>query len=76
MDPIGRTLNSEEQSVLTVLRQQGRDAQDCTAVGVAISLERDAVDVAGVLQRLQKDGLAKNELDAQGEECWTATEAA
>jgi hypothetical protein len=73
MDPIGRELNSEEQSVLTVLTQEGRGSHDRTATGVALALERDVVDVAGVLQRLERDGLTSCEVDGQGEPSWQAT---
>jgi hypothetical protein len=73
MDPIGRQLDPEEQSVLTVLTQEGRLPRDCTVPGVAIALERDVVDVAGVLRRLERDGLTAHEVDGQGEESWRAT---
>jgi hypothetical protein len=73
MDPIGRELNSEEQSVLTVLTQEGRDSHACTATGVALALERDVVDVAGVLTRLERDGLTTSEVDGHGEQSWHAT---
>jgi hypothetical protein len=76
MDPIGRQLNPEEQSVLTVLTQEGRGPHDRTAPGVAIALERDVVDVAGVLRQLERDGLTAHEVDGQGEECWRATSTA
>jgi hypothetical protein len=73
MDPIGRELNPEEKSVLTVLLQEGRGTHDCTAAGVATALERDPVDVAGVLTRLERDGLTSSTVDADGDECWSAT---
>jgi hypothetical protein len=73
MDPIGRELNSEEKSVLTVLLQEGRGNHDRTAAGVATSLERDPVDVAGVLTRLERDGLTSSETNGDGDECWSAT---
>ena len=38
-----------------------------------MSLERDPVDVAGVLTRLERDGLTSSEVDADGDECWSAT---
>lgn len=76
MDPIGRELNSEERSVLTVLLQEGRGAGDRTASGVATSLERDPVDVAGVLTRLERDGLAASEPAPEGGDCWRATDGA
>jgi DNA-binding MarR family transcriptional regulator len=76
MDPIGRELNPEERSVLTVLLQEGRGAGDCTASGVATSLERDPVDVAGVLTRLERDGLTAKEPAPVGGDCWRATEGA
>ena len=77
MDPIGRNLNSEERAILTVLMQEGRGAGDCTAPGVAMSLERDPVDVAGAISRLERDGLVTNEsIDESGEPCWRATSAA
>ncbi len=76
MDPIGRELNSEERSVLTILRQEGRGAHDRTASGVALSLERDTVDVAGVLVRLERDGLIARQAGVPGEPCWSAVDAA
>jgi hypothetical protein len=76
MDPIGRELDAEERSVLTVLAQEGRGSHDRTATGVALALERDIVDVAGVLRRLEWDGLTSSEVDGQGEESWSASGAA
>jgi hypothetical protein len=76
MDPIGRELNSEERAVLTVLLQEGRGAGDRTASGVATSLERDPVDVAGVLTRLERDGLTSRETAPEGGDCWRANEGA
>jgi hypothetical protein len=76
MDPIGRELNSEERAVLTVLLQEGRGAGDRTASGVAMSLERDPVDVAGVLSRLERDGLTASESAPEGGDCWRATDGA
>jgi hypothetical protein len=76
MDPIGRRLNSEEVAILTVLKQEGRNSHDCTASGIAVALERDPVDVAGALSRLQKDGLTAGAINGDGEECWSATPAA
>jgi hypothetical protein len=76
MDPIGRRLNPEEAGILTVLRQDGRTPHDCTALGVAMALERDPLDVAGALDRLKRDGLTASEVTSDGEECWTATPAA
>lgn len=77
MEPIGRKLNSEELSILTVLLQDGRGAADRTAAGVATSLERDPVDVGGALTRLEHDGLTASEMDADlGAQCWQATPAA
>jgi DNA-binding MarR family transcriptional regulator len=73
MDPIGRKLNSEEKSVLTVLLQEGRGNHDRTAASIAVSLERDPVDVAGVLTRLEADGLTTSTADAEGEDYWSAT---
>jgi hypothetical protein len=73
MDPIGRELNPEERAVLLVLSQDGRTSHDRTSSGVAMALERDPVDVAGVLSRLKRDGLTSSEVDAQGEEAWLAT---
>lgn len=76
MDPIGRNLNSEERAILTVLMQEGRGAGDRTASGVAMSLERGQVDVAGALSRLERDGLVTNEsVGGSGEPCWRATSA-
>jgi hypothetical protein len=74
MDPIGRELNPEEQSVLTVLTQEGRGSHDRTATGVALALERDVVDVAGVLTRLERDGLTTSATEGDGEQCWHATD--
>jgi DNA-binding MarR family transcriptional regulator len=77
MDPIGRELNPEELSILTVLLQDGRTAADRTAAGVATALERDPVDVAGALSRLERDGLTASEMDTDlGVQCWHATPAA
>jgi hypothetical protein len=66
-------LNPEELAILTVLTQDGRTPHDCTADRVAISLERDPVDVGGALSRLERDGLTSSEVDAQGEVSWVAT---
>jgi hypothetical protein len=76
MDLIGRQLNPEEQSVLTVLLQEGRGAHDRTATGVAMALERSPIDVANVLTSLKRDGLTSFEVDAEGDECWSASGAA
>jgi hypothetical protein len=77
MDPIGRELNPEERSVLIVLLQEGRGAQDRTASGVAMALERDPVDVAGVLTRLERDGLTQSApAAASSGTMWSATGAA
>lgn len=77
MEPIGRELNSEELSILTVLMQEGRGAGDRTAAGVATALERDPVDVGGALSRLERDGLTVSETHAElGTPCWQATPAA
>jgi hypothetical protein len=73
MDPIGRELNAEERAVLIVLMQDGRAPHDCTAAGVAISLERNPVDVAGTLSRLERDGLTLSVADAHREVFWVAT---
>jgi hypothetical protein len=75
MDQIGRKLNPEERSVLTVLTQDGRDAHDRTAAGVALALEREVLDVAAVLERLKRDGLVSAAGDAQGEQCWSVVQA-
>ena len=76
MEPIGRELNSEERAVLIVLTQDGRASQDRTPAGVAVALERDPVDVAGVFSRLERDGLTASVVGAQGQETWLATAAA
>jgi hypothetical protein len=76
MDPIGRQLNPEEVGILTVLRQDGRTPQDRTALGIAMALERDPIDVAGALDRLKRDGLTASEPTDDGEESWTATPGA
>jgi Mn-dependent DtxR family transcriptional regulator len=76
MDPIGRSLNSEELSVLSVLGQEGRGASARTSLTIATSLERDVVDVAGVLERLKRDGLvATVEDEGVTEEVWVAVGA-
>jgi hypothetical protein len=73
MDPIGRSLNSEELSVLSVLGQEGRGASARTSLTIATSLERDVVDVAGVLERLKRDGLVVDAEDADvSEKVWVA----
>jgi hypothetical protein len=73
MDPIGRSLNSEELSVLSVLGQEGRGASARTSLTIATSLERDVVDVAGVLERLKRDGLVVDAEDAGvSEKVWVA----
>jgi hypothetical protein len=73
MDPIGRSLNSEELSVLSVLGQEGRGASARTSLTIATSLERDVVDVAGVLERLKRDGLVESQADEDvSEEVWIA----
>ena len=72
MDPIGRQLNPEEAGILTVLLQDGRTPQDRTAVRVAMTLERDPLDVAGALERLKRDGLTDSEMTGDGEESWSA----
>ena len=76
MDPIGRNLNPEEVGILTVLRQDGRTPHDRTALGIAMALERDPLDVAGALDRLKRDGLTASEATNDGEESWTATPGA
>jgi hypothetical protein len=76
MDPIGRQLNPEEVGILTVLQQDGRTPQDRTALGIAMALERDPIDVAGALDRLKRDGLTASEPTDDGEESWTATPGA
>jgi hypothetical protein len=73
MDPIGRSLNSEELSVLSILGQEGRGASARTSLTIATSLERDVVDVAGVLERLKRDGLVADEDDGDvSEKVWVA----
>jgi hypothetical protein len=76
MDPIGRQLNPEEAGILTVLQQDGRTPHDCTALGIAMALERDPLDIAGALDRLKRDGLTASEAIGDGEESWTATPGA
>jgi hypothetical protein len=71
MDPIGRTLNPEEQAILTILAQEGRSPDDRTATRVAISLERDPLDVAAALTRLEHDNLVSR-TGAAGQESWAA----
>jgi hypothetical protein len=71
MQLIGRSLNPEELSVLSVLEQEGRGAAARTSLTIATSLERNTVDVAGVLERLKRDGLVANVEDASvGEDVW------
>jgi hypothetical protein len=70
MDAIGRRLNPEEHAVLVVLAQEGRAAPDRTALGVAMALERDVVDVASVLERLGRDGLASRSVNTERGVCW------
>jgi hypothetical protein len=76
MDPIGRHLNPEEAGILTVLQQDGRTPHDRTALGIAMALERDPIDVAGALDRLKRDGLTASEATGDGEESWSATPGA
>jgi hypothetical protein len=76
MDPIGRQLNPEEVGILTVLQQDGRTPHDRTALGIAMALERDPIDVAGALDRLKRDGLTASEVTGDGEESWSATASA
>jgi hypothetical protein len=71
MDPIGRTLNPEEQAILTILAQEGRSADDRTATGVAVSLERDPLDVTAALTRLEHDDLVSR-TGAAGQESWSS----
>ena len=73
MDPIGRNLNPEEAGILTVLRQDGRTPHDRTALCIAMTLERDPLDVAGALDRLKRDGLTASEVTGDGDESWSAT---
>jgi predicted transcriptional regulator len=75
MDPIGRTLNPEEQAILTILEQEGRSPGDCTSIGLALSLERDPLDVAGALTRLERDGLVTRD-DAAGQDSWSTSAGA
>ena len=70
MEPIGRTLNAEEQAILTVLRQEGRSAHDRTASGVALAIERDPLDVAAALDQLGRDGLIAGDADGDAEPQW------
>jgi DNA-binding MarR family transcriptional regulator len=70
MDPIGRTLNPEEQAILTILTQEGRSPGDCTATGLAVSLERDPLDVTAALTRLERDDLVARD-GAPGHESWS-----
>ena len=76
MEPIGRQLNPEEVGILTVLRQDGRTPHDRTASGIALTLERDPVDVAGALERLKRDGLTASVVTGDGDESWSATPGA
>jgi DNA-binding PadR family transcriptional regulator len=58
-----------------VLAQAGRADDDRTAIAVAISLERDAGEVAGVLRKLGAEGVVSGELQTSaGEEIWAVTE--
>jgi hypothetical protein len=76
MDPIGRHLNPEEAGILTVLQQDGRTPHDRTALGIAMALERDPIDVAGALDRLKRDGLTASKVTGDGEESWSTTPGA
>ena len=53
---------------MSVLEQEGRGAEARTAKILATTLERDTVDVAGALTRLQRDGLVAKVEDASVEE--------
>jgi DNA-binding MarR family transcriptional regulator len=67
---IERQLTAEERSVLIVLMQEGRVSEDSAARDVASVLDRDSVDVAAVLKRLEREGLASRQGDGA---CWIAT---
>lgn len=59
--------------MLSILGQEGRDASARTSLTIATSLERDVVDVAGVLERLKRDGLVETVDDESvTEEVWIA----
>jgi hypothetical protein len=74
MDPIGRKLSPEEQAIFTILGQDGRPDRDRTAPGVALSLERDQLDVTAALERLERAGLLSSELDGDGKKCWSVVD--
>jgi hypothetical protein len=74
-DPATGELSAEEASILAVLAQHGRNDDDRTALAVATSLERDAVDVAGVLRKLSAEGVVAGDLyTAAGDKIWAVTE--
>jgi hypothetical protein len=73
IDALGKEIDPEERAVLLVLVQEGRAAEDRTALGVATALERDVVDVATALERLGRDGLASRSVHTERGDCWRPT---
>jgi hypothetical protein len=74
-DPATGELNAEEASILAVLAQAGRTDDDRTAIAVATSLERETVDVTGVLRKLGAEGVVSGDLyTAAGDKIWAVTE--
>jgi hypothetical protein len=74
-EPATGELNAEEASILAVLAQAGRTDDDRTAIAVATSLERETVDVTGVLRRLGAEGVVSGDLyTAAGDKIWAVTE--
>ena len=71
MEPIGKALNPEEQAVLAILLQEGRADQACTTRGVVTVLDREPLDLGGVLARLERKGFVARESEA-GKDCWRA----
>jgi hypothetical protein len=75
LEPATGELSAEEASILSVLAQSGRSDDDRTAIAVATSLERDTVDVTGVLRKLGAEGVVSGDLQtSSGEEIWAVTE--
>jgi hypothetical protein len=74
-EPATGELNAEEASILAVLAQAGRTDDDRTAIAVATSLERETVDVTGVLRKLGAEGVVSGDLyTTAGDKIWAVTE--
>jgi hypothetical protein len=75
VEPATGELSAEEASILAVLAQSGRADDDRTAIAVATSLEREAVEVTEVLRKLGAEGVVSGELyTAAGDKIWAVTE--